>query len=126
MIIADTDVLIDFLRGFDPVADRIESALAQGLSITAISAFELWDGSVGSKKREKAVSDLIAAMKILPLDAASAKRAAAVRQHLKRKGRTLGMADSLIAGICLEKQAPLLTRNRRHFEDVPGLALGRI
>ncbi len=33
------------------------------------------------------------------------------------------MADSLIAGIALVHRIPLWTRNRRHFERVPGLDL---
>jgi predicted nucleic acid-binding protein len=36
------------------------------------------------------------------------------------------MADSLIAGIVLAARGILLTRNRRHFERVPGLSLGRL
>jgi len=36
------------------------------------------------------------------------------------------MGDSLIAGIVLAQRGVLLTRNRRHFERVPDLALGRI
>jgi predicted nucleic acid-binding protein len=36
------------------------------------------------------------------------------------------MADSLIAGIVLAHHGVLLTRNRRHFERVPGLSLGRM
>jgi predicted nucleic acid-binding protein len=36
------------------------------------------------------------------------------------------MADSLIAGIVVVHHGVLLTRNRRHFERVPGLALGRM
>ncbi len=33
------------------------------------------------------------------------------------------MADYLIAGICLSRNAMLLTRNRAHFERIPGLHL---
>jgi tRNA(fMet)-specific endonuclease VapC len=33
------------------------------------------------------------------------------------------MADCLIAGIALAEDEALLTRNRRHFERVPGLRL---
>jgi predicted nucleic acid-binding protein len=36
------------------------------------------------------------------------------------------MADSLIAGIVVVHHGVLLTRNRRHFERVSGLALGRM
>jgi predicted nucleic acid-binding protein len=36
------------------------------------------------------------------------------------------MADSLIAGIVVVHRGILLTRNRRHFERVPGLSLGQM
>ena len=43
---------------------------------------------------------------------------------LERSGTAIGMADSLIAGIVVAGGGVLLTRNRRHFERVQGLALG--
>jgi tRNA(fMet)-specific endonuclease VapC len=49
--------------------------------------------------------------------------AAEVRQRLARGGISIGMADSLIAGIALVSNLPLLTRNRKHFENVEGLRL---
>ena len=33
----------------------------------------------------------------------------------------LDSTDTLIAGICLAQQLPLLTRNVRHYQRVPGL-----
>jgi predicted nucleic acid-binding protein len=52
--------------------------------------------------------------------------AAAARQDLEGKGEGIGMADYRIAGICLSRSAILLTRNRRHYERVPGLTGGRL
>jgi predicted nucleic acid-binding protein len=46
-----------------------------------------------------------------------------VRRALESKGQTIGMADSLIAGICLERDGILLTRNVKHFSRVDGLTL---
>ena len=46
-----------------------------------------------------------------------------MRQRMEQKGAAIGMADSLIAGIALENNLPLLTRNRRHFEGVDGLRI---
>lgn len=126
MIVADTDVLIDFLRGDGPVADRISLEIERGLSTTAVTAFELWAGATGSQRREIAVSVLLAAMKVLPLDPRSARVAADIRGDLQSQGRTMGMADALIAGICVEQGAILLTRNRRHFEGIERLALGSL
>jgi predicted nucleic acid-binding protein len=123
MTVADTDVLIDYLRGHGEVAEQVAEALVKGLQTTAVTAFELWAGSVGSRRREAAVETLLGAIDILPLDAAAARRAAAVRRQLELAGRSIGMADSLIAGICLQHGAMLMTRNRGHYERVPGLVL---
>ena len=126
MIVADTDVLIDFLRDYDPVAERISLELQHGLATTTVTAFELWGGSTGSSRRERAVETLLAALKILSLDAPSARTAAQIRSELQSNGRTMAMADALIAGICIEHGAALLTRNRRHFEGIERLLLGRL
>ena len=126
MIVADTDVLIDFLRGHGPAADRVALEIERGLTTTTVTAFELWAGSTGSPQRENAVSTLVAALKVLPLDPGSARTAAYIRGDLQSEGRTIGMADALIAGICVEHGAILLTRNRRHFEGIERLALGTL
>lgn len=122
MIIADSDVLIDFLRG-KGAADRIAYEVKTGgLHTTAISAFELWAGAK-SDQQVAAVETLLAALIIIPLDSGSARRAAKVRRELEGKNADIGMADSLIAGICLEREGVLITRNKKHFERIPGLKL---
>ena len=124
MMLADSDVLIDFLRGKGAVADRIELELATGhLHTTTINAFELVSGANSPKERDK-VATLLDAMHVLPLDLASAQQAAHLRRELDKQGRGIGTADYLIAGVCLAHRATLLTLNLKHFERVPGLKLG--
>ena len=94
MIVADTDVLIDFLRGHGLVADRIAFEIERGLSTTTVTAFELWTGSTGSQRRENAVNALLSALRILPLDPVSARTAAQIKGDLQTSGRTMGMADA--------------------------------
>ncbi len=126
MIVADTDVLIDFLAGQDPGAARIALELQQGdLHTTAVTRFEMLAGARAERQR-KGILKLLAAVATLPLDAAAADRAAGVRRDLERRGTPIGMADSLIAGIVLEAGGILLTRNRAHFERVDGLVLGNL
>ncbi|MFZ0428963.1 MAG: type II toxin-antitoxin system VapC family toxin [Acidobacteriota bacterium] len=123
MIVADSDILIDALRGRRPARERIDRELATGqLATTAISVFELLSGSRSSSQIEK-VTRLLAPLVILPLDADAAHRAAEIRASLEAEGRGLAMADYLIAGICVSRNAVLLTRNRSHFERVPELRL---
>ena len=126
MIVADTDVLIDYLRGFEPVAGRIALELShRALSTTAVTAFELRAGA-HSGRQQRAVETLLAAMSTVPLGQSEAIRAADVHRTLTARGQQIGMADGLIAGTCLEHRAILLTRNRRHFSRVEGLYIGRL
>jgi predicted nucleic acid-binding protein len=124
LIVADTDVPIDALRGRAPSAGRIEIELETGaLATTAISAFELRSGAT-SADATASVETLLAAMIILPFEERAAERAARSRRDLESAGTPIGMADYMIAGICLAHSAVLLTRNRKHFERVAGLSLG--
>jgi tRNA(fMet)-specific endonuclease VapC len=124
MTIADSDVLIDFLRGRDPGQQRIRLELTTGrLATTAVNAFELRSGAWTTKAQTQ-VSALLNAVKIIPLDERSAHLAADIRRDLEATGKGIGMADYLIAGVCLVHDATLLTRNLDHFERVPGLHIG--
>jgi len=121
--IADTDVLIDFLRDRGDSARRIELELKTGrLCTTSITAFELWVGAKSPQEKD-AVETLLAALTIIPLDASAAKLGGDVHRALEDKGSTIGMDDSLIAGICLHKQDILITRNKKHFSRVPSLKI---
>lgn len=126
MMIADTDVLIDFLANRSPVADRIALELEHAaLQTTAVTRFELLAGA-RTARQERMIAELLAALPTLPLDATAADRAAAVRRSLEKRGQGIGMGDSLIAGIVLANRGILLTRNREHFERVPDLKLGTL
>lgn len=51
MLVADSDVLIAFLRGAEPMAAQVEFELRQGwLATTAVSAFEKWRGRAARGK----------------------------------------------------------------------------
>ena len=60
---------------------------------------------------------------VIPLDSAAARQAAAIQRTLQQQGQVIGLPDTLIAGICLAQQMPLLTRNIRHYQRVMDLQL---
>lgn len=123
MILADTDVLIDFLAGGTPTAAVIQRYIdSDRLQTSAVTCFELLSGARPGKRGD-AVRILLAGIPVLPLERAAAERAATIRQTLDKIGQPIGMGDSLIAGIALAHGIPLFTRNRRHFERIPDLQL---
>ena len=125
MTLADTDVLIDFLAGREPAAERVARELESGnLWTTVITRFEMLSGARRTRET-KIIGELLDSMRIVALDVSAADRAADIRRALERKGVGIGMADSLIAGIVLHVGGALLTRNLRHFQRVEGLDLVR-
>lgn len=126
MMVADSDLLIDYLRGREPGHERIRLELSTGgLATTAVNAFELASGATTGREQVK-VETLLAALSILPLHAGAADRAASIRRTLEASGNPIGMADYLIAGVCLDHGATLLTRNLDQFGRVPDLRLGGV
>ena len=123
MIVADSDVLIDFLRGQGDGARRVELELRSGsFATTAITAFEIRSGARTEKQR-KSVDTLLEAMTILPFGSEEARIAAEIRLQVEEQGLPIGMADYMIAATCIATDSILLTRNVKHFERVKGLRL---
>ena len=123
VIVADSDVLIDALRGREPFRQRIAQEIAsRSLATTVISTFELLSGARTAHEKEK-VERVLRPLLILPLDENASRLAAAMRVDLEAHGRGIGMADYLIAAICVSRSFPLLTRNRDHFERINDLTL---
>ena len=123
MILIDSDVLIDALKGREPARTRVARGLVEAdVATTTINAFELYAG-VRSAREGASIEALLGAMTIVPIDHEIARLAGQVAHGLASRGARIAAADALIAGACLASGASLLTRNVRHFQRVPGLGL---
>jgi len=123
----DTDVLIDFLRG-EPETVKNISRLEDEfiLATTAINIFELYYGAFKTKKASKnakAVGELATRLEVLRFTERSAEISGRIIAELEREGRPLDFRDAMIAGIVLENQVTLFTRNLRHFKRISGIKL---
>jgi hypothetical protein len=56
--------------------------------------------------------------RIAPFDDEAANQAADLMASRQRKGKTVELRDTMIAGIVLSRHATLATRNLIHFEDL--------
>lgn len=122
LVVVDSDLLIDFLRGRGVGVALVRELIAdRRLRVTAVTAFELAVGSDFHPRRNEILRLLRS--RTLPLDTGGALRAAEVASALRGSGNDIGFADCLQAGICLRWELPFATRNRRHFDRVPGLRL---
>lgn len=117
----DTDVLIRYLKGREPVASVVEKAVKNYTThVTAITAYELLFG-IARAKKEIGEQALLGIMTILPFNHAAAKRAAQLHSDLISRNKDIGVKDVLIASICLEHSIPLFTANEKHFARVDNL-----
>jgi tRNA(fMet)-specific endonuclease VapC len=122
LVVADTDVLVDFFRGRGPGVELVRSLIVESrLRLTAVTVFELRVGTDFLDRRDRIMR--ICRSRTLPLDLRSALRGGEVASTLRQRGQDIGFADCLQAGICLRYGMPFATRNRRHFERVDGLEL---
>jgi tRNA(fMet)-specific endonuclease VapC len=92
------------------------------LALTAMTVFELYAGVTGSKRLDQ-IDNLISLTKVFALGAEEALTAVGIYNSLKREGKLIGIQDVLIAGVCLARGRPLLTRNRDHFSRITDLKL---
>ncbi len=121
LLIVDTDIIIDFLRHQSEVLLQVASQYQ--CCITAISLFELQIGTIRSEQQKQRFSQALSHFSILPFDANAAHHASTVGRHLQQSGQMIGLPDTMIAGICLSQDLPLLTRNTRHYTRVTGLQI---
>jgi predicted nucleic acid-binding protein len=110
-LLVDTDVLIDHLRG----ARRLERPAGRTLHASVITQCELY---AGPARQQQAVARLLEALELVPVDQRIARAAGEIR-------RASGAAtpDALIAATAIASGLDLLTRNRRDFARIDGLAL---
>lgn len=117
--VVDTDVLIDYLRGRGPGADLLAKLGRGGYRVTAVSAFEL---ALGSAHRvDPGPVRALLETATLPLTPRGGLLGGEALAVLRSEGRAIDIRDALQAGVCLDAGLPLVTRNGRHFERVPGL-----
>ena len=133
MIVLDTNVLSEFMRGQpEPAVVRwLDLHSQHEYAITAVTVAELLYGIArlpeGRRKgglQEAAlqmIEDEFAGM-VLPFDEHTARHYAAVVAQRERSGRPVSMADAQIAAICRHHGAVLATRNGKDFEGI-GLSL---
>lgn len=125
-MLADTTLLIDFLRGKKEAVAALEKMAVSVLYTTEVNVFELVTGVHIGKKNVKShlekVHALIAKMIVLPLDRKASMKAAEIAGKLIKEGKQIEETDCLIAGIALANGiSKILTENKKHYERIPGL-----
>lgn len=125
MILFDTDICVEILRGNTVPVDR-RAAYADEVSVSFMTAAELYYGVYRSAAKEKnlgVVKAFLLTVNVIESDAQIEQRFGQLKAELSSRGTAVADADLLIAATALERCTFLVTGNTRHFETIPGLEL---
>lgn len=116
----DTDVLVDVSRNFQGAIACVDR-LRNDWALSAMTALELISGAKNQREVDL-IDRLIEVYETIPVNDAIGRRAYdLLRRYAKSNG--LRTFDSLIAATAIEERRTLVTRNRKHFSMIDGLAL---
>lgn len=114
----DTDVLIDFLRGYDKAVDFV-TANSHRIILSSIVVAELYAGVKGSAELS-ALDNFISLFTVVPVTVEIA-RAGGLYKRDYAKSHGVGLADAIIAATCESENAGLKTLNVKHYPMIKGI-----
>ena len=117
----DTGILIRHLRGRKVVVHMLRALGSRDvLAVSAVTRAEIRAGV--RQEEDLATRRLLSRLKTVPVDAKIADRAGDLILRARRQGRTLHLADALIAATAVQQRLSLVTLNKSDFEDL-GISL---
>jgi tRNA(fMet)-specific endonuclease VapC len=125
MILIDTDVCIDLLKGNKKILKRRE-VYDGPIGVCFMTIAELFYGAQKSTdpgKNIETVEKLLLTLEIVQSDLSILKRFGIIKAQLQNEGLPIADADILIASAALERAEKLITGNTKHFERIAGLTL---
>jgi len=119
MLVLDSDIIIDYLRNVSETRRRIERE--KTIATTCFNAVELWRGVQPDSRNAQTLRKFFSQISIIGFNEHCVDHAVHIMRWLSANGGRIGAYDELIAAVCLAEDAPILTRNVKHFSKVPGL-----
>jgi predicted nucleic acid-binding protein len=114
-LLLDTSVLIDVLRQKNRRRELLAELVRAGhnLSTTTLNIAEIYAGMRASELVP--TEALLSGLESYELRGSAARLAGKLKSTWARKGRTLALADMIVAAIAIEHECALLTDNRKDF-----------
>ncbi|MDR1736739.1 MAG: PIN domain-containing protein [Oscillospiraceae bacterium] len=123
----DTNIIIHLLQNTPCVITQYNAHITKGvhLIIPPYVDYEILRGLRYSNAiaKERMYQKLCASCEVGEMTRNVWLRAVDIYTNLRRKGFTVGDADTLIAAFCIEGNHTLVTNNIKDFMNVDGLAL---
>lgn len=117
MILLDTDVMIDVLRGYEPAKEWLETA--QEIGVPGLVAMELIQGCQTAKEQKLLQKALSEYQLYWPTEEDCTRALESFSAH--RLSANIGLLDTLIAETAIGGDAELATFNVKHYRVLKGL-----
>jgi tRNA(fMet)-specific endonuclease VapC len=125
MILLDTDVCIELLRGNGSVIEKRKTS-EQEIAISFMTMAELYYGaykSANSPKNLGLVEEFLLSVRVLQTNQEIMRQFGELKANLELGGKGLADADLLIAATCLQTCDFLVTGNIKHYQRIENLRL---
>jgi len=125
MILLDTDICIEILRGNNFVIERRQSS-DERVAISFMTVGELFYGAERSAYKVKNINlieELLLTMDIINTDLDILKKFGELKASLYKQNMLLPDADILIAATVFTKCTKLVTGNTKHFDRFENLTI---
>ncbi len=119
-LLVDTDILIDYLRGFPDAVSYLEENVDR-VSISAVSVAELYQGVRDGAERT-ALRSMTSAFTVLALTDEIAEIAGLYRREYGKQFGC-GLADCMIAATANFHDLELVTGNEKHFKMLKAITV---
>ena len=128
MYCLDTNIIIDYLRGEENTKIKLEKLFDLNLEVTTttIALCEIYRRIFTLKDCEEELDlfeRFIKNFNLISITKGAAITFGRLSSYLKKKGRTTEEIDLIIASIAIANNQILITKNRKHFENIPDLKL---
>ncbi|NEP45784.1 MAG: type II toxin-antitoxin system VapC family toxin [Okeania sp. SIO2H7] len=122
----DTDTCIYWIKGRQPVRDKLLEVGWEEVGICAITVAELYYGAYNSNRVTENLNRIdifMGNLSVLPLSDRALRQFGELKAELRRRGEPLADLDLLIASVALVGSYTLVTNNTRHYDRIDGLTL---
>jgi tRNA(fMet)-specific endonuclease VapC len=126
VVLVDTDVFSFLMKGHTLAAQYEKHIKGKRHALSFVTVGELLSWSKqrnwGPAKIAK-LEQSIARTGVIPYDMALCQTYAELRAKLLGAGRPIGDNDLWIAATAIRHSIPLVSHNRKHYDEIPGLVL---
>ena len=121
MILCDTNVIIEILKGNKRTINIIESIGLENIAISSVTVMELYFGALNKRELNK-IKKHLQALNIVHFDTDISESATKLIERFS-KSHGLQIPDAIIAATAMTSKIKLFTFNLKDFKYIDGLKL---